>query len=88
MITQAQIKKLVTDKIEDTDQFMVSVEVKPGTFIYSSPLPDGGEAEANNSTDTTYDDGLLFSSDSDSEDEGTTTSSDDSGSSCGGIIGD
>ena len=33
MITQAQIKKLVTDKIEDTDQFMVSVEVKPGNNI-------------------------------------------------------
>jgi ribosome maturation factor RimP len=33
MITHAQIKKLVTDKIEDTDQFMVSVEVKPGNNI-------------------------------------------------------
>ena len=33
MITQAQIKKLVTDKIEDTDQFIVSVEVKPGNNI-------------------------------------------------------
>ena len=33
MITQAQIEKLVTDKIEDTDQFMVSVEVKPGNNI-------------------------------------------------------
>ncbi len=29
MITQEQIVKLVTDKIEGTDQFMVSVEVKP-----------------------------------------------------------
>jgi ribosome maturation factor RimP len=33
MITQAKIEKLVTDKIEDTDQFMVSVEVKPGNNI-------------------------------------------------------
>jgi len=33
MITQAQIEKLVTEKIESTDQFLVSVEVKPGNNI-------------------------------------------------------
>ncbi|MBL4652081.1 MAG: ribosome assembly cofactor RimP [Flavobacteriales bacterium] len=33
MITQAQIEKLVTEKIENTDQFIVSIEVKSGNNI-------------------------------------------------------
>jgi ribosome maturation factor RimP len=33
MITVAQIEKLVAEKLEDSDQFIVSVEVKPGNNI-------------------------------------------------------
>lgn len=33
MITVAQIEKLVEEKLEDSDQFIVAVEVKPGNNI-------------------------------------------------------
>ncbi|MBL4624770.1 MAG: ribosome assembly cofactor RimP [Flavobacteriales bacterium] len=33
MITKTQIEKLVTEKIEDTDQFIVGIEVKSGNNI-------------------------------------------------------
>jgi ribosome maturation factor RimP len=34
MITRTQIEKLVAEKVEDTDQFIVGVEVKPGNNIH------------------------------------------------------